>query len=405
MVYSIRALSIRSQDDAERELAALDVDPFSIRNMSPKMLHRVLLVERIGFGEASVLKKELLSLEGDAAVAGCRPDSFPNETSVLLMGTVKQLRLLCTKLRKQAFGLPSLASDILRFLDMDATPPNSWDIGRRSIDLARRPCVMGILNVTPDSFSDGNSFFPVERALERAFEMEEEGADLIDIGGESTRPGAGAVDSDEELRRVLPVIRGLAGKLKIPLSIDTFKSSVAAEALREGAEIVNDISALTFDNRMAEVVASARAGLVLMHTRGRPDEMQRNTEYSSLVTEVSGSLRRSLDLALDAGIEQGRIVVDPGIGFGKSVEGNLELIRRLSEFSALGCPIMVGTSRKSFIGAVLGRPVDKRLYGTAATVAIALANGASIFRVHDVRPMRDTLDMAMALVTPAAATV
>jgi dihydropteroate synthase len=401
MAYSIRALSVRSPEDAERALASLHVDPFGVRNMSPKMLHRVLLIEKIGSGEASILKKELLSLDGDVAVAGGRPENSSPETSVILMGTIKQLRILCSRLQKMAFGFPSLASDILRFLDLDTVPGRSWDIGRRSIDLSRHACIMGILNVTPDSFSDGNRFLSVEKALERAFEMEEEGADLIDIGGESTRPFAQPVGTDEELRRVLPVVEGLAGKLKIPISIDTFKSAVAVEALNAGAEIVNDISALTFDNRMADIVSSAHAGLVLMHTRGRPSEMQKNTIYSSIVTEVADSLKRSLALARKAGIADERIVVDPGIGFGKSVEGNLEILRRLSEFSTLGCPIMVGTSRKSFIGAVLGRSVDERIFGTAATVAIALANGASVFRVHDIRAMRDTVDMAMALMKPS----
>lgn len=405
MGHSIRALSIKSAVDAERELAAINIDPFGIRNMSPKMLHRVLLIEKIGPGEAAILKKELLSLEGDAAVSGGRPDSSPSETSVILMGTIKQLRVLCSRLQKQAFGLPSLASDILRFLDIDAVSDRTWAIGKRCIDLSRRACIMGILNVTPDSFSDGNRFFTYEKALERAFEMEEEGADLIDIGGESTRPSARPVSTDEELRRVMPLIEGLAGKLKVPVSIDTFKSAVAAEALNAGAEIVNDISGLTFDDRMADVVSSSRAGLVLMHTRGRPSEMQKNTIYASMVAEVMDSLGESMALARNAGIEHERIVVDPGIGFGKSVEGNLEILRRLSEFSALGCPIMVGTSRKSFIGAVLGRSVDDRVFGTAATVAIALANGASIFRVHDVKAMRDTVDMAMALIKPFAGTL
>jgi dihydropteroate synthase len=232
--------------------------------------------------------------------------------------------------------------------------------------------------------------------------MEAEGADIIDIGGESTRPFASQVDPEEELRRVMPVIEGLAGRLKIPVSIDTFKAAVAREALAAGAEIVNDISALTFDDRMGEVVAAAGAGLVLMHTRGRPADMQKDTVYSSIMSEVTESLKKSLLLAEQAGITAGHIVVDPGIGFGKSAEGNCELIRRLAELSTLGRPVMVGTSRKSFIGAVLGRPVGERVFGTAATVAVALVNGASLFRVHDVREMRDTADMAMALLRPPA---
>jgi dihydropteroate synthase len=200
----------------------------------------------------------------------------------------------------------------------------------------------------------------------------------------------------------MPVIEGLSGRLKIPLSIDTFKAVVAREALAAGAEIVNDISALTFDDRMGEVVSAAGAGLVLMHTRGKPADMQKDTVYLSIMSELNEFLKRSLLLAEQAGIEADRIVIDPGIGFGKSAEGNCEIIGRLAELSSLGRPIMVGTSRKSFIGAVLGRPVGERTFGTAATVAIALANGASIFRVHDVREMRDTVDMATALIWPSA---
>jgi dihydropteroate synthase len=402
MAYSIRSLSVKSPGDAERELAALNIDRFGIRNMGPKMLHLLLLIERIGAGEAGILKSEILSLGGDAAVAGGWVDGGHGETSLILMGTLKQLRSLCANLHKHAFGLPSLASDILRIIDADTAATRIWSFNGRRIDLSRRPCIMGILNVTPDSFSDGNRYCTVERALERAFLMEEEGADIIDIGGESTRPFASQVDTDEELRRVMPVVEGLAGRLKIPVSIDTFKSAVAIEALAAGAEIVNDISALTFDDRMGEVVAAAGAGLVLMHTRGRPADMQKDTVYFSIMSEIADYLKKSLLLAEQAGIEAERIVIDPGIGFGKNAEGNCEIIGKLAELSTLGRPIMVGTSRKSFIGAVLGRSVGERVFGTAATVAVALANGASIFRVHDVSEMRDAADMAMALIKPPA---
>lgn len=281
-----------------------------------------------------------------------------------------------------------------------------WKLARRELDLARRPFIVGILNVTPDSFSDGNRFFEVNSAVARALEMEAEGADIIDIGGESTRPNATPVPPDEELARVLPVIEKLAGRLSVPISIDTYKAAVARESLRAGAEIVNDISAMSFDPRMAAVVAAAAAGVVLMHTRGRPDEMQKDTSYGCIVTEVTASLRRSLESAGNAGIAPERIVIDPGIGFGKSVEGNLDIIRRLAEFAVLGRPIMVGPSRKSFIGAVLGRgEVNDRLFGVAASVVVALANGASLFRVHDVKEMRDLLDMAKTLLMPAVTAI
>ena len=405
MAYSLRSLTVKTQGDAERELAALGIDPFGIRNMGPKMLHRLFLIERIDSGDAAIIKKELLALGGDAAIAGGRSGRTRPVTSVVLMGTIRQLRNICAWMQKQAFGLPSLGIDILGLLDRESVPVHTWLVGERVLELSRRPCIMGILNVTPDSFSDGSRYLSTERAVEHALEMEEEGADIIDIGGESTRPCAEPVGIDEELRRILPVLEGLSGKLKIPVSVDTFKAAVAKEALDAGAVIVNDISALTFDDRMVEVVSAARAGLVLMHTRGRPAEMQKDTSYSSIVGDVSDFLRKSLLLATTAGIEADRIVIDPGIGFGKSIDGNLELLRRLPELTALGRPIMVGTSRKSFIGAILGRPVTERVFGTAATVALALANGASIFRVHDVRAMRDTVDMALALTRPSAGTL
>ena len=272
----------------------------------------------------------------------------------------------------------------------------TWCIGRRHLDLSR-PLIMGILNVTPDSFSDGSRYSDVDRAVDRALQMEEEGADIIDIGGESTRPFAESVSAAEELKRVLPVIERLSSRLRIPISIDTFKAETAAGALAAGAEIVNDIGALGFDEGMAATVAGAGAGLVLMHSRGRPAEMQRYTEYDDVMAEVVDFLRQSIAAARSAGIAGDRIVVDPGIGFGKSVAGNLELLRRLPELAVLDRPVLVGTSRKSFIGTVLGREVGERLFGTAATMALAVAGGASIFRVHDVREMRDVVDMAAAV--------
>src|SRR6266545_4955165 len=291
MACSIRALVVKSPADAERELEAIGLDPFSMRNIGPKMLHRLLLIEKISLREGSILKHEVLSLGGDAAVVGRGPERGQAEAAVILTGTEKQLRRLCVNLTQQAFGLPALASDILHILDLQVAPPLIWQTGRRILDFSRRPCIMGILNVTPDSFSDGNSYPTVGKAVERALEMEEEGADIIDIGGESTRPCAGPVSLDEELRRVMPVLEGLAGRLDIPISIDTFKSAVAREALRAGAEIINDISGLTFDEGMAAVVASEDAGLVVMHTRGKPADMQKDVGYGSLISEVIASLR------------------------------------------------------------------------------------------------------------------
>jgi dihydropteroate synthase len=280
--------------------------------------------------------------------------------------------------------------------------PDVWKVGKRTLRFAQRPHIMGILNVTPDSFSDGSLFLDPERAVERALEMEEEGADSIDIGGESTRPFAPPVDELEELRRVIPVIERLAGRLRVPISIDTYKSSVARAAIAAGAEIVNDVSGCTFDPRMLEVVSSSSAGLILMHTRGTPVEMQRNTAYSAIVPEIVSFLRERLSAAESSGISLQRIVVDPGIGFGKSLEGNLEILRNLDKFSVLARPILIGTSRKTFIGTILGREAGDRAFGTAATIALAVAKGASLFRVHDVRQMRDVAILASAVLRPSA---
>lgn len=257
---------------------------------------------------------------------------------------------------------------------------------------------MGVLNVTPDSFSDGGRFLSIEAARERGRRLEADGADLIDVGGESTRPGAAAVSVQEELDRVVPVIEALCGELRTPVSVDTTKSSVARAAVAAGAEFVNDISGLSFDAEMAASLAELQAGLFVMHTRGRPDAMQRDTAYADLVAEVISSLRDSLEVALQAGVVAERIAVDPGICFGKDLAGNLELLRRLPELAILGRPILLGTSRKSFIGKVLGlADPAARDAGTLATVALGVAGGARLFRVHEVGPAREAALMAWAI--------
>lgn len=257
---------------------------------------------------------------------------------------------------------------------------------------------MGILNVTSDSFSDGGLFVEAEAAVEYAEGMVSEGADIIDIGGESSRPGADSVPAEVEMDRVLPVIEKLAKTTEIPISIDTYKSFVARHALDMGACIVNDISALRADPDMASVIAEAGVPVVLMHMKGTPKDMQLDPYYDSLICEIISFLKARIQAAVDAGISPSQIIIDPGIGFGKTVAHNLEIIRRLRKFKSLGKPILIGTSRKSFIGKVLALPVDDRLEGTAATVATAIANGADIVRVHDVREMARVARMTDAIV-------
>lgn len=269
-------------------------------------------------------------------------------------------------------------------------PPVPSLAGRQCrVDLST-PRLMAVLNVTPDSFSDGGRYLEPRAAVAQGLKMAEEGADILDIGGESTRPGAPAVSAAEELDRVVPVIEQLRRETGLPLSVDTSKAVVAREALAAGANFINDISGLTFDAEMTRVAAESGAGLFLMHTRGRPATMQQDTRYSDLLGEVLASLRQSRDTALAAGIPPDHLAVDPGIGFGKSVAGNLELLARLSDLQELDCPVLLGTSRKSFLGHLLQRDApQERLAGTLATIAWGVTQGVRLFRVHDIAPARD----------------
>ena len=255
----------------------------------------------------------------------------------------------------------------------------------KTLTLGDRTHVMGILNVTPDSFSDGGHYFEVQHAVAHTQAMVEEGATLIDIGGESSRPGALPVSVDEELTRILPVIRAVSDTVDVLISVDTYKAEVARQALQAGAHLVNDITALRADAEMASVVAKAEAGLILMHIKGTPRTMQHAPQYDDVVSEVRTSLQKSIRIAEKQGIAAERIIIDPGIGFGKTTAHNLELLKNLSAFRSLNKPLLIGTSRKSFIGNVLGLPITERVEGTAATVCWAIAHGADIVRVHDVK--------------------
>jgi len=277
-------------------------------------------------------------------------------------------------------------------------PDKTLDCRSQKLELGRHTLIMGILNVTPDSFSDGGLFTDVETAVKHAERMVAQGAHIIDVGGESSRPGAGPVSTEIEMDRVLPVIEKLAKKIEVPISIDTYKSSVARHALDVGACIVNDITALQGDPDMAPVAAKADVPVVLMHMRGTPENMQSHPRYDSLISEIISFLEARIQVAIDAGISPEQIIIDPGIGFGKTVAHNLEIIRRLREFKSLGKPILIGTSRKSFIGKVLGLSSDDRLEGTAATVAVAITNGADIVRVHNVKEMASVARMTDAIV-------
>jgi len=269
------------------------------------------------------------------------------------------------------------------------------NLGRKTYDCAARTHIMGIVNVTPDSFSDGGRYFDIDSAIGRAEQLVTDGADILDIGGESTRPGADALPLDEEIRRVVPVIEGLASRIDVPISIDTYKAPVARAALNAGATIVNDITGLTADPEMVSVITEHNATVVVMHMAGTPKTMQMNPSYQDVVREVCEFLQGQAALAERAGVKQ--IIVDPGIGFGKNLEHNLELMRNLKSATPVGFPILVGPSRKSFIGKILDLGVDERLEGTAAAVAACIIRGAHIVRVHDVKEMKRVALVADAL--------
>jgi len=313
-------------------------------------------------------------------------------TKFLISSTLLNVKRLSRAINKD---LPSISEQLSELLiAVNSRPQRRFICKEKYLELSPRTHLMGVLNLTPDSFSDGGLFTDVNKAVDHALQMEADGADIIDIGGESTRPGAERISIKEELHRVMPVIERLVGRVSVPISIDTYKSDVAREALSSGVDIVNDISGLRFDAKMAQTAAEFGAAVIIMHIKGQPKNMQVNPHYSDLLGEIFEFLRDSKGIAMDAGISLDRIAIDPGIGFGKRLTDNYEILRRLKELQGLGCPILVGPSRKSFIGNVLNLPPDNRLEGTAAAVACAIWNGAAMVRVHDIKDMKRVVRIA-----------
>ncbi|HPR14883.1 MAG TPA: dihydropteroate synthase [Smithella sp.] len=397
----MKIIDIQSTQEAAALFRRIGVDAYGIGAMAPKAVNLNILLEKQPCKIANILKQEMLALGGDAAVARGSVACSVETTDVLMMGTLKQLSRLAAKIARQPFGLDSIARDILRILKNAGQKRFVLKTSRRKITLGDRTRIMGILNVTPDSFSDGGTFLSAERAVEYGLQMEAEGADILDVGGESTRPGSAAVPVHVELKRVLPVIKALSRKIKIPLSIDTKKARVAREAVEAGAEIINDISALNGDRKMAGTAAETGAALVLMHMRGNPENMQKgNLAYDDLLGDITDYLSASIGKAIRAGVSKDAMVIDPGIGFGKTVADNYRIIRRLADLRTLGMPILVGPSRKSFIGNVTGDEPRQRLEGTAATVSAAIMNGCHIVRVHDVAAMKKVAAVTDAMTHP-----
>ena len=382
-----RILKIETTRDALDALTAVGADDRSFSILLPKCFTLVLKLVNVRTPACNILKQLMLSIGGDAAVAKDVLTAKCDASDVLLIGTLVQLRRLVERLGSypgDEFNLKRVKQEVSEILTQhfDSGPPDLL-LKTTTLQLSRRTHVMGVLNCTPDSFSDGGLYLDRERAVERVFQMVEEGADIVDIGGESTRPGADTVPLSEELRRVIPVIESVDSKTKVVVSVDTRRSAVAKEAFEAGASLLNDVSSLSWDPKMIDVAAEYDVPVVLMHMKGTPKNMQENPTYSDLMGEITSYLKERLAFCRARGIE--RTIVDPGIGFGKRSDHNLTILRHLSELRSLGKPVLVGTSRKSFIGKVLDLPVGERLEGTLASIAVAILNGASVLRVHEVK--------------------
>ncbi len=401
MQYRLNCIRPESSAEAVELLREIGTDPYGIEAMAPKMQYLCILVEAVECKIANIIKQEMLSLGADAAVARGTVDCSVSRTDVILMGTRKQVERFAEKIASQPFGLAEVAATLKRLMANLAL--DSWMLTtcRRTMRLGSRVQVMGIVNATPDSFSDAGLFVSTEAAVQGALRMVEQGADIIDVGGESTRPGSEPVSHEEELARVIPVIERLASQIGVPISIDTYKPEIAEQALQAGASIVNDVTGLA-DERMVKLVAEKSVSIIIMHMKGLPKTMQENPTYEDLMGEISQFFSERAAKALAAGLGYDKIMVDPGIGFGKTLEHNLEIMYRLSEFKSLGYPIVLGPSRKSFIGLALGGlPVDERLEGTAASVAYGIAQGANVVRVHDVKEMVRVAKMTDAILSSA----
>lgn len=383
---------ILSPSSIKQEFQKIDVHPEGIVLMEPKTRHYCIKISGLNIKQANVLKQESLAVGADTAVPYSVLNLEDKKVDVILMANFKQCIRLAEKLKKQFFNLKKLAENIFEAIENYENPGSRFSISGKTIRI-KDFMIMGIINVTPDSFSDGGKYFnDISAAVDTAVKMEEEGASIIDIGGESSRPKARAIDEKEEIKRVLPVIKAVRKKVKCLISCDTSRAKVAEIVLQEGVEIINDVYALRRDERLCKVVEKHGCGIVLMHMKGTPETMQENPYYDDVIGEICEFFKERIEFATKIGIEKKKIIIDPGIGFGKRLIDNLEIIYRLRELTCFGLPILLGTSRKSFIGKLAGDiPPQQRLPGTIASCVAGYLGGAKIFRVHDVKETHQAL--------------
>ena len=371
----------------QSEMLKLNCDSAGIKIMQEKGLFRGIKIKDIKYQAALILKQNMLSLGGDVVTPRDTISGKVEMVSVLLLGTIAHYKRLCEKLYKQPYGLSLVAEKISQKI----RNYNTYDScslllsDNRELSFKTKILVMGILNCTPDSFSDGGEFHLKDNAINHARQLLKDGADIIDVGGESSRPGAKSITVQEEGQRIFPVIKELSGKCVI--SVDTYKAVIAKEALSLGAQIINDITALRGDNQMADVIAESKGPIVLMHMQGTPQTMQKAPCYDDIMYDLLSFFEERIAFSLKRGIKEYQIIIDPGIGFGKTTEHNITIMKNLEQLKSFGLPVLLGPSRKSFIGNILQLPVEKRLEGTAAVVCIGIQKGVKIIRVHDVLEM------------------
>ena len=401
MKYKIRALDIKNRAEGMSEFEKIGSTVVGQKIMVEKIFPLAVKVKGLKVLAINILKQEMLARGGDVVTSRDTLFKTKETTDVIIEGEKKSFESLILKLRMQPFGLKGLADELEVFLKdyKNNHDKKSFSIGKKKFDLISHTLVMGIINVTPDSFYDGGKYNHKDQAVKRISEMIADGADIIDIGGMSSRPGSKPISLEEELERTIPVVESVSNNFDTLVSIDTYRSEIALEAILAGAHMVNDISAFTMDKNMAGIVADKGASVTLMHMQEKPESMQKNPQYDNAIDEIYEYLDGKASAAIDAGISPDKIVLDPGLGFGKTLDHNLSILNKISEFSSMGYPIMIGASRKSFIGAVLELPVEDRLEGSLAAAVWSVINGANILRVHDVAETVRSVKIARAIMS------
>ena len=402
MGYKIRKLNLKTKKQGLEEFGKIGASLPGQHIMVNKIFPLSLKVKDVAVRAANILKQEMLSRGGDVVTSYRSLIKSEGLVNIIILGTEKAISSLIDKIKMQPFGLKKLSVQLAEYIALGQSINTRKIIKIGPVDFNMEQegaLIMGILNVTPDSFYDGGQYFKKGDAFKRADEIIEQGAHIIDVGGMSTRPGSKPVSLDEELSRTIPVVEHVAkNSKKTTISIDTCRSEVAKRAIDAGAAIINDISGLSADNKMMELAFQSKSSIIIMHMQGNPENMQENPTYSDVVDEVYDYLCERTLKAVEAGIEKEKIIVDPGIGFGKKVEHNLEILSRFSEFNEMGYPVLAGVSRKFFIGNLLGGlPAEERLEGSIAAAVYAFLSGASILRVHDIKETLRALKIAKAI--------